>query len=128
MSEKVTGYILLIVGILVMIFAVIQVFLVFTNKIKPMDVFHLSSSDINSVVDQSKLIPQTGSDNQVITQPKINLIPPQVLNDALNFSTHFFLMSFLLGFGYRISSLGVMFLRPVIVKLKTKEESAVTIS
>ena len=56
---------------------------------------------------------------QSITQPKLDILPPEVLNQTLNMTTHFFLMSFLLGFGYKLASLGVQLIRPINVKLKS---------
>lgn len=123
MSEKVTGYLLLIVGLTIMVISVANIFLVFTNKTKPFSVFNLSSSgssalNINDIISQiQKNNPNAA--NQTISPPKLDILPPEVLNQTLNLSTHFFLMSFILGFGYKLASLGAQLIRPIKVKLKS---------
>ena len=128
MSEKISGYLLLLVGIAIMIFCVANVFLVFTNKIKPFEAFNLSSSgssnssgvNVNDLVAQMKKGNLEGS-GQSLPLPKLDILPPEVLNQTLNMTTHFFLMSFLLGFGFKLSTLGVQLIRPINVKLKSNE-------
>ena len=129
MSEKISGYLLILVGIGVMIFCVANVFLVFTNKIKPLEVFNLSasSSSSDSGVNINDLVAQmqkgnSGSSNQSIPMPKLDILPPEVLNQTLNMTTQFFLMSFLLGFGFKLSSLGVQLVRPINVKLRSSPQ------
>ncbi len=125
MSEKVSGYLLLVVGLTIMIVAVINIFMVFTNKTKPFSVFNISSSsslNINDIISQLQKNNPTASpsaSNNTIAPPKIDILPPEVLNQTLNLSTHFFLMSFILGFGYKLANLGVQLIRPINVKLKS---------
>lgn len=125
MSEKVTGYLLLIVGLTIMVIAVINIFMVFTNRTKPFSVFKISSSsslNINDIISQfqkNNLSASPSATNQTITPPKLDILPPEVLNQTLNLSTHFFLMSFILGFGYKLANLGVQLIRTINVKLKS---------
>jgi len=128
MSERVSGYSLLGIGLLIMVFCVVNIFMVFTNKAKPFSVFNIPSNssgsnatslNINDLVKQF----QEGSSRSSslnLPQPKIDILPPEVLNQTLNLSTHFFLMSFILGFGYKLSSLGIQLIRPINVKLKSQ--------
>lgn len=116
MSDKLLGYSLLVGGIAIMVFSVVQVLLVFTHTIKPISAFQSAKSQVDtSALLQNALNP---SGNLSFQMPKLDLIPQDTLNESLNLATHFFLMSFVLGFGYKISSLGVMMLRPITVKLK----------
>lgn len=125
MSEKVTGYLLLIVGLTIMLITVINIFMVFTNRTKPFSVFKISSSsslNINDIISQfqkNNLSASPSATNQTITPPKLDILPPEVLNQTLNLSTHFFLMSFILGFGYKLANLGVQLIRTINVKLKS---------
>lgn len=122
MNEKVIGYILLGVGICIMLFALGNIFLVFTSKIQPIMLFDTKgiSFDINS------LLPQLSEGVSPGKKPAgMELIPSGTINQMLNLSSHFFLMSFVVTFGYKIASLGVMLVRPVVVKLKTKEPTEV---
>lgn len=130
MSEKITGYSLLVLGIGIMIFCVVNVFMVFTNKTKPFSYFNITSnnnsSNQGSFLNVNDLIKQMQSGNEnglsgSIPLPKFDLIPPEVLNQTLNLSTQFFLMTFILGFGYKLANLGVQLIRPINVKLKTPQ-------
>ena len=115
MSERVTGYILLGVGICVMLFALVNIYLLFTSKIQPITLFDTKgiSFDINS------LLPQLPEGVSVGNKPQgMELVPSNTINQTLNLSAHFFLMSFVMTFGYKLASLGVMLIRPVVVKLK----------
>lgn len=118
MNERVTGYILLGVGICIMLFALGNIFLVFTSKIQPITLFDAkgTSFDLNSLLPQ---LPQEASSGK---PAGMQLISPQTINQVLNVSTHFFLMSFVMTFGYKLASLGVMLIRPVVVKLKEAKE------
>ena len=120
MNEKILGYILLAVGLVTIIFAVVSVFNVFTAKVEPVDLFKLSgvSLDIGSLVGgdlPSEVIAQIqrtgGSTNGEI-------ISPDLINKPLNIFAHLTLMGFLASVGFKVSSLGVMLVRPIKVKLK----------
>lgn len=125
MSEKVSGYLLLLIGLAIMVVSVVNMFMVFTNKAKPFSVFNISSSssininDIISELQKKNLSASPSASNQIIAPPKLDILPPEVLNQTLNISSHFFLMSFILGFGYKLASLGVQLVRPINVKLKS---------
>lgn len=108
-----------------MIFSAVNIFMVFTNKTKPFSYFNMASNgNRESSLDVGSLIKQMQSGNQnalneSIPLPKFDLIPPEVLNQTLNLSTQFFLMTFILGFGYKLANLGVQLIRPINVKLKS---------
>lgn len=124
MTEKLTGYLLLVVGLIIMVASVVNIFLVFTNKAKPFSVFNLSSSGSGSALNINDIIAQIQKNNpnaanQTISAPKLDILPPEVLNQTLNMTTHFFLITFILGFGYKLANLGVQLIRPINVKLKS---------
>src|SRR3989338_845389 len=114
MSERVTGYILLSSGIIIMLFALGNIYLVFTSKIQPIHLFDTKgiSLDINSLLPQ---LPE-GINLEKESQGA-ELVSSETINTTLNISAHFFLMSFVMTFGYKLASLGVMLIRPVVVKL-----------
>lgn len=126
MREKVIGYSLVSIGLIIMIFCVINMVMVFSDNAKPFSIFNISSS--NSALNIGDIVSQLQKSNpsnlsQSIPAPKIDILPPEVINQTLNLSTHFFLMTFILGFGYKLSSLGVQFVRPINVKLKSSPET-----
>ncbi|MBI2034499.1 MAG: hypothetical protein HYT11_02080 [Candidatus Levybacteria bacterium] len=119
MSERVTGYILLGIGICIMLFALGNIYLLFTSKIQPIHLFDTKgiSLDINS------LMPQLPEGVKLEKKSQgAELISSETINQTLNLSAHFFLMSFVMTFGYKLASLGVMLVRPVVVKLKEAKE------
>lgn len=115
MRDRVTGYSLLATGIVIMLFAVIQVYLVFTNKISPPSIFQASALSVDLAKLLSNSQPQLP--NQKPQAGQFEFLSAKNVNQTLNMSTDFFLMSFVIGFGFKISSLGVMLLRPVTVKM-----------
>lgn len=120
MHERMTGYVLLMVGVLIMFGALIQTLLVFTGKTEPISLFHITAPTISP----SSFMPQLPDGFQLPTDNKqnIELIPSADFNKILDMSTMLFLMGFVLSFGFKIASLGVMLLRPISVKLANKTE------
>lgn len=124
MSEKVTGYLLLVIGLIIMFFSFINMIMVFTNKAEPVSLFNISSDSSSGSLNINDIISQLQQNNQEVTnqtipQPKIDILPPEVLSKTLNISSHFFFITFVLGFGYKLSSLGIQLIRPINVKLKS---------
>ena len=104
MSEKITGYLLLLGGIIIIFFSAYNIYQVFTKQTQPIQLF--AGEGIKVEIPGSK----TPSE----------LIPADQLNDISNLTAHYFLMSFLVSIGFKISSLGVQLLRPIEVKLNNK--------
>ncbi|MBI4096356.1 MAG: hypothetical protein HY425_01430 [Candidatus Levybacteria bacterium] len=124
MNEKITGYLLLLLGLGIMIFCVVNIVMVFTDKAEPFPVFNIQSGSSTNTPDLNNLVAQLQKNNPNAFQlqlPKIDILPPESLNQMLNLSTQFFLMTFILGFGYKIASLGVQLIRPINIKLKTPQ-------
>lgn len=127
MTEKVTGYILICAGLIVMIVASLSVYSVFTKKSSPVSLFNFGPI----ALDASQLIPQDIPEGagEIVNQqsaqlPKAELVPANVLNDSANIFAHLFLMGFIVSVGFKVASLGAMLVRPVNVKLRAKEESS----
>lgn len=117
MSEKAIGYSLLALGILIMIFSVLQVILVFTGKIKPIQIFTPPQTtqtklDLRSPAELSSAL----SNGLPVNLDSI--FPKETIAQSINLSAHFFLMSFIMMFGGRLATLGVQPVRPVYVKMK----------
>ncbi|OGD08788.1 hypothetical protein A2397_05190 [Candidatus Amesbacteria bacterium RIFOXYB1_FULL_44_23] len=106
MSEKVIGYILLLIGVLSIIFSTYNAFQVFTGKAKPIQYF----TEKNSPLDLSSLSGMLGPTSGT-------LVSASSVNDGLNLTLHIFLISIISGAGYKLASLGIMLLRAIEVKL-----------
>jgi hypothetical protein len=124
MSEKISGYLLLGLGLGLMLFSIFSVYMVFTGQSKPVDLFHLNSSSFNFSALTSALSSQYTLPNQksaTTTATPTEILPMAAINDMSNLSIHYFLFAFLAGVGYKIASLGIQLLRPIQIKLKSTE-------
>ncbi|MEK7565986.1 MAG: hypothetical protein AAB506_02995 [Patescibacteria group bacterium] len=99
MTEKIVGYFLLGIGILVIVFAAANIYFVFTGQAQPVQLFHLSSVSLQ--------IPNLG---------KTDLISAVDLNQTSNLGAQLLLMGFLAGIGQKLASLGVGLVRPIVIK------------
>lgn len=128
MSEKVLGYLLLGIGIFVMLFAVGYVWLVFMNKITPVQVIEAKSIQLDFAKSLGSLPGALSSSGATSAQSLpaggkgLELFSGQDMSKTINLSITFFMMTFVMLFGFRIASLGVMLMRPIVVKLKEAGE------
>lgn len=120
MTERTIGYILLTAGIIVMIYSATQIISVFTGKAKPIQVVDIEAPEQSST--SNDVFSQLQGD---ATLPMPQLFDPAALNEILNLSIYYFIMQFLLGLGFKFSSLGVSMLRPVVVHVKNKKLESV---
>lgn len=121
MSNDIIGRVLLGIGLVVMFYAVIQVVLVFTKKAEPFNVFETkiekpAAAPKETPSDLSNLLNGSLGDFKNSIQPDIQLLPTEAINGALNLAVHYFLMTFLLGFGHKLSALGISLMQRVYVK------------
>ena len=105
MSEKISGYLLLLGGLIIIFYSAFSIYQVFTKQSQPIQLF--SGEGIKVEIPGSKAPSE--------------LIPADQLNEISNLTAHYLLMSFLVSIGFKISSLGVQLLRPIEVKLATKQ-------
>lgn len=133
MPEKVTGYILIIIGIVAIILSAFSVYQVFTKKSQPVKLFNFKgiSLDPSQLINQDlaqnlptnfppEALELLNQQNRPLTKPA-EIISPELLNDSSNIFAHLFLMGFIASVGFKLASLGVMLVRPIVVKLKAKE-------
>jgi len=122
MGEKVTGYSLLVIGILTILLSVFSVYMVFTKKQKPVDLFTLPGISIDlSNLAGSDLPPEAESQLKSPEALKTDLVQPDIINAPLNLFAHLIFMGFVANIGFKISSLGVQMLRPIKVNLKSEK-------
>jgi hypothetical protein len=121
MPERVVGYLLLAVGIVVMIFSVYYAYNVLTNRIKPLTVYHASETKPQQPVTQKELLDNPSTAMQLQSQMLSHVMEKQMI-PSLNLGATLFLMYFVMLLGYRLSSLGVQLMRPIQVKLREQAE------
>lgn len=122
MSERITGYILLASGLLIILFATFSIIFVFTKRTQPVQLFTYKGISIDS----SKLAPQTPGVS-VPSEP-LEIISGDMINGSANIFAHVAFMGFILTAGYNIALLGVNLLRPIVVKTSQKSVSFETTS
>lgn len=119
MSERTNGFIFLYSGLLVMLFAFSIVILVFLGKIEPYKFFEIPAPSI----DTANLVPSIPGVPKPAGQ-KIEFLPTKDFNRILNIGITYFLMTFILSFGFKISDLGVKLVRPIKIESKNQTVSS----
>lgn len=114
MSEKNLGYSLLGVGIVIMVAVLLFVIFLFTGVVKPYKMIDIVAPSFNT----ANLIPSVPGLPKP-TGEKIEVIPTATLNHMANLGIQFFLMTFIMSFGFKIADLGVKLLRPIKIEAKT---------
>jgi len=129
-AEKIIGYTMLGVGILLMMFSSFQIILTFTGKAQPIKIFESEPKE-NVQNDTSNLdISNPDQLLQQIQQDPFSLltsggsgtnfpqiIDPTIINQMLNLMVYYFIMQFVLGLGYKLASLGVQMIRPLKISI-----------
>lgn len=108
MSEKLVGYLLLAIGIVVILYSAISVYSVFTGQAEPFALFHFPALTIHPAASsgfEKTALP--------IAIPSMELIPASMVNQIANLAAYTMLMSFVSTIGYKIASLGIQLLRPI---------------
>lgn len=122
MTEKITGYLLLAFGVLLMLVSCWNVYGIFTKRAQPIELFNFKGISIDpSTFMGAELPPEQRAQLKFASDSKIELASPDLLNDTSNLFAHLLLMGFILNVGFKLASLGTMLIRPVVVKLKSKE-------
>lgn len=115
MNEKITGYVLLGVGLAIIILSALNILFIFTGQAHPVKFFNFPA--VNLDLSSALGLPSTGAK----TAPS-ELISSAMLNDSSNLLIHLFIVGFFVNVGYKISSLGIELLRPVVVKLREEKQ------
>lgn len=125
MSEKIIGYILLVVGIMIILTSAISTYSVYTKKNEPVKLFSFRSISLNTneIIAANLPVEMSGLLAQQPTQvQQTELIPAEMLNETTNVFAHLFLMGFIASVGYKIATLGTQLIRPIVVKMRTNED------
>lgn len=107
MSERLTGYILLALGVVVIILALINGYGLFTGTVTPFKFINLQSIG----VDLGKVSPLGVGGRQ-------DLISGSDLSTTTNFFIHLVLLGFFVNVGAKLATLGVQLLRPIKIEVK----------
>ncbi len=122
MTEKLTGYTLLIFGLIVIVGCGLNIYGILIGTLQPIQLFHFQGVSVDlSQLMKGGLPPEVA--RQLVGQPSMSteLVSSDVLSKPTNLLAHLALVGFLASIGQKIASLGVMFLRPIVVKTKSSE-------
>jgi hypothetical protein len=119
MREHIVGYLLLVLGIGIMLFAVSQVYLLFTHQSSPYEVFKAPAP-----VEAPKVtMAQITADPTLATKLQSEMfsqVLQKEMGKSLNLGATLFFMYFIMTFGYRLALLGVQLVRPIKVAIRAK--------
>jgi hypothetical protein len=121
-KTAISGLAFIGVGVLIVLFALINVYFVFTQKAEVPAFFNLPgiSFDLSNLVG-SDLPSDQVAQLRAAKNLKTDLISPDIINAPLNLFVYLLFMGFFANAGIKIASLGVQFIRPI--KVNLREES-----
>lgn len=126
MTDKLTGYLLLLVGLGIIFFAGFSAYSVFTKKTEPVNLFNLTGISLDLSQAANIELPQEFADAGVKisdTDQKQEILSSELLNSTSNLVAHIILMGFIVNIGYKVAMLGVEMNRTVIVNVRNQERS-----
>ena len=124
MTEKIVGYTLLAIGLIVLGFSGLNMIDLVVGRVRPIEFFHFQpvKVDLEGMLRGSLPPEVAGLVAGKPTQPT-ELLSADLLNQPTNFVVHLSIMGILAGIGQKVASLGVMMLRPIKVNLKQSATS-----
>src|SRR3989344_4345816 len=105
MTEKILGYILITIGILIIFFSGYSVYQVFTKQEKPVQLFNFKGITLDTNQLLAGSLPPEIAQTLPKNTPKQELISADLLNDSSNLLMHLMFMGFILNVGYKLASI-----------------------
>ena len=121
--DKILGLIFLVIGIGLIVFSTVSIFLTLTGSSKPAQVFNIESPTINLPSSGNLELPegiQLPPDLQSMNQNPagFKLIPDEVYNSSLNIGLHYLLMMFIASSGAKFADIGIKLIKDIKVSIK----------
>jgi len=110
MTEKLIGYLLLVIGVVVILVSAFSVYQVLTAKAQPAVFVKPGPSVLNIPITVAPGLPPV---NIPLELDKI--LPVMSLTNTF---IHLMLMGFLVNVGFRLASLGTSLVRPIVIRTK----------
>ena len=132
-TEKIIGYVLLVVGIGIIISSAFSVYQVFTGQKTPPQVVSFEAPSITLPGQQAFEIelPEGMELPEGVSLPKtsasqgkpqeLKILPDEMINQISNMSLHFLLMGFLVSVGAKIASIGTKMAKEIKVVIKEEK-------
>lgn len=127
MNERLAGYGLVAVGLLIILIAFFGVYKVFTNQGSVVNLFNLPGIylDVSGLVGSDLSSEEAAMLRQKTGSLKAEIVSAELINKPLNLVAHLLFMGFLLNVGFKVASLGVQFVRPIKVNLREGKETKI---
>lgn len=130
-NEKIIGYFLLIIGLIIIVSSTFYAVFILTGKTKPAKVFNVKAPEIpipsaSQTLDLSSL-ENSGIPSQILdslkpakqTQPTaIKIIPDEVFSDLINMFVAYILVMILASTGSKFASIGIQLIKEIKVQVK----------
>ena len=114
-KDKLIGYGLLILGLMMIGYSLISVYNTFTTRQDPIQLFNFDPI----AVDLSTFIDGPPPPGVNLTQ---TLVQADLINTPLNLAAHLLLMGFVSSTGYKVSRLGTMLIRAIKLHVSQEKE------
>lgn len=105
-SNKILGYILLSVGLLIILFSLFQSYQIFTGKVSAPIIFKVSALSVTKTADSIQ-----NQINSEVTKQLSRMIPTETIPNVLNLTVWSLLAWVLILGGGQISSLGIKLMK-----------------
>jgi len=124
MSEKITGYSLIALGLLIIFFSLISAWSIFSGQSTPPQVFSFEGIgfDLTQLVGGDLPPQQATLLRQQLGEQKTEVISGDVLSKPLNLAAYLLFMGFVASVGAKIASIGTQLVRPIKVDLKNTQQ------
>lgn len=109
MTEKIIGYVLIVVGVAVIIVCGLNVFDLLTNKTVPVE--YIKPVAVSSIIAPGNLATPS--------LPSMLGIGDNDLGKLLNLAIQLLILGVIIKIGFHLASLGTMMVRPIVVDLNT---------
>lgn len=127
MANKLLGYALVVLGIGIILFTVLDGYLTLTKQKNYVQFFNFDgiSLDMSATLANS-LPPEIGQLLQQAGPMKQEIIPAEMVNGPTNIFVYLLFLGFFAMCGARIASIGTTLIRPVVVNLKEDKVTKTT--
>lgn len=122
-GEKIAGYVLLVVGVVIILGGALSVYQIFVGHATPVQIFHFPSVSIDLTSSLLATLPAQARSAAPAMAPT-EIMSGETISATANLVGHLLLMGFMLNVGYKLASLGVQLLRPIVVQAKTVEKDS----
>jgi hypothetical protein len=110
MANKITGYLLIAIGIILIVASVMSVVSVFNHRAEPIHIFSTET-----------FAPAPSQASEAFNLQQMVGLTPETISYTFNLFMHLVLMGFLVNAGARVAHIGAQLVRPIVVEYPKAE-------